>query len=193
MPTDVFSIASASDDACGYWSGGTYPPASAFSVWSGDTILYAYKELTGSYNNWVNVFRWDTSSIPDDATITAVTLDVYVSAKGDADGRNIDIEWYDYGGDAMVSGDHTHVISTPIGSKDITTFTTGAVNTITVTSDFTGINLSGYTGIRMAVSGGAPSGSNGIDVAGYADANQEARLNVTYTTGGGGGYWLVPA
>lgn len=99
MPTDVFSIASASNDANGYYTGGVYPPVSSFNVWSGDTILYCYKEKTANYGNWVVVLRWDTSSIPDTATITAVTLDVYVSAKDDADNRSIDLEWYDYGGD----------------------------------------------------------------------------------------------
>jgi hypothetical protein len=186
MPTDTFAISSAANDGSCYKQGSTWPPTT-FAVDDG-VDQYATKIKIGStYFADVSCLRFDTSSIPDTATITAANLLIDVIAKADDDTTfSLVGEYYDFGGEPSDSTDWKETASPQILSVDIGSITAGAVNSIPLT-DLSGINKTGITGIRLTLSAGTPTGQNGVHYAAQEHTTrQEARLEVTYTVAGGG-------
>lgn len=186
MPTDTFPIAADADDGAGYYFHTAWPPSGGtFAAEDGIALLVAAKEESDFYYAEVVLLRWDTSSIPDTATITGANLKLYLVSKVTTLTRNLVGDYYDFGGSPTVAADWILTPSPSIFTAvDVATgLTTGAVNTIALT-DLTGINVSGYTGVRLAIDGG----DTGVEVQSKArfasredTTNQEPRLEVTYT------------
>ena len=180
MPTDTFPIAAATDDGCGLWTSGSWPPS--FSADESDTELICSKALVGNYVEEISFMRWDTSTLPDDSTIDSANLQLYATSRNDtSDNYSLVGDYYDFGGEPVVAGDFIETASPTIfTAKDIGTFTLSAVNTIALT-DLTGISKTGTTGIRLTLSSGTPAAENYIIFAAFEHAQQEPRLEVTWT------------
>lgn len=191
MPTDTFPIASAGNDGCGYrtdtvWaniSTGAYTDESDLP---GNVIYVAkYRTAGGDYFNENLYLRWDTSSLPDDATVTSANLLLFITDIIEtSDDFEYAADFYDFGGEPSVAGDWELTSSgDAITVIDPDSLTSGAVNTIALTG-LSGISLNGFTGIRLAPNDSSSPTVNGdawLEVAAFEHASQEPRLEVTYT------------
>lgn len=193
MPIQSFTIQVASDDGSGYYSStNTWPPnpPAAGSTWVDEpgALLLAVKEDDPAgppdYYAEICCMRWDTSALPDDATITGATLKLRLVSVVTTLTRNVEGTYYDFGGEPTVAADW--ILSAPASiftPVDVAGLTVGAVNNFDLT-DLTGISLSGYTGIRLNISGDAAPVNNksAARFASYEDPSLPApQLDVTYT------------
>jgi hypothetical protein len=188
MPTTTFAISSAANDGSGYYESTSWPPNGG--TWTADdgTSLWVSKTRVGNiYYNDVAFLRFDTSSLGSGATVTGATLALYVISRSTSQSASLLADYYDFGGEPSGSEDWVLTSSPAILSQSVSSLTTGAVNSITIT-DLSGISKTGITGIRLTLSAITPTGTNEVEIAAYEHTTlQEPRLTVTYTTGGGGG------
>ena len=83
----------------------------------------------GNYSVLAALLRFDTSSLPDGATITAATLKLHVTAKTDADNRSLVGEWYPSSNWPIDAADYTlNSSANALTGADITQISTGAVS-----------------------------------------------------------------
>ena len=183
MAETTFSIAAGADDGDARGSGASYPPA-ATSAPSTAVETYAIKWLNaGTYYLYVPMFRFDTSSLADSAIISAATLRLYVLDKGgDADNRSLSAGWYAGSNWPIDTSDYTTVDQTDAHSgTDLTGISFPASLDLALTN-LSNIDKTGYTGLRLTITGGAPTGANNLTFATLEHATQpEAQLIVTYT------------
>lgn len=170
--------------------------ATARTATSGD---YAFSETIGTFvsNTYFSpdyqvergFLYFDTSSLYGYA-VTAATLNVYVYGKGDTNGESIQVQsgMATYPHDPLVVGDFNLAnYAGDGGSKDITTFTVGAYNSIALNATGYGwINTSGTTKYCLRTTGDinnvAPTGQNYISF--YSSeygTSYQPYLSVTYT------------
>lgn len=145
------------------------------------------RSWSGSIDYYIGhgYLRFDTSSIPDGATITAAELQIYVISKVVTDGLSLLGDYYDFGGTPAVAADWVHTPPGGAASSLISALTAAAVNTLTL-SNLASINKTGYTGIRLGISAraadAAPTGNNEVVISSYEGPSQAAKLVVTYDT-----------
>lgn len=185
MPTITYDIASNLDQAtasraAASWAG---VPTGTFNQGGGATDTFSKSLFGGTYTVHNSLMRWNTASLPDDATVTSAVLKIWVNAKGDPDNVDYACDYYTWGGSPAVSGDWEQSSSgDAIATIDATSLTTGAVNNLSFTG-LTGISLSGYFGLRIAPKTTAqPTGDNFVDWASVEDGTTGHRpqLQVTY-------------
>lgn len=188
MPVDTFSTTDGNDGG-GRLTADTYAPTGGFIPTDDDNTdaLRLLKPASPIY--WVGnaVFRWDTSTIDDAATVTAAEVDLYVIDRDmDGTGYSLIADNYDFGGEATVAGDittsDTGNVITPVALLSITL---GALNTFTVT-DLSVINKTGFTALRFKIDqDSAPTTDNNyVNFATSEHATHPAPLlRVTYSTG----------
>lgn len=185
-PTATFNVAASADDAVVYKEGATYPPDTGPTYLEGasDGVLGGrlYNSGNSTYYIYNGLARWDTSSIPDNATIDAATFRAYVTVVQNADSRNITADWYTGAFDGTAYSETAQTDAN--AGVAISSFTARQDNDITLTGYATGINKTGYTALRFHCDGGQPTGMNRINIA-YWDNNThtEPRLIVDYTEG----------
>jgi hypothetical protein len=181
-PTTTFNIASTADDAeCKGIDDASYPPAFDNCGTTGTDARATKTKHTHLYDVLVGLFKWDTSSLPDSATVDSATFTGYMTAVGNCDTRSFSADWHTW--TTPGSGDYTATAGTDaIASTAISGISSGADATFALSNPTT-ISLTGYTGIRTHISGGAPTcNGNYVNIADYTHASQtEARLAVTYT------------
>lgn len=164
-PTTTFTVAP-SGDGTATRSDTAYPPAGAIVTGTTDPELSVRREFIAQwYYVFVVLLRWDTSSLFDDATVLSATLRLHTSETGisDVDSRSLTVEWYDAG--TIGAEDYA---ATAVGDAHAGTALSAIVPS--ADNDFallapTSVNLTGYTGLRLHISGGVPSGSNIVDFA----------------------------
>jgi hypothetical protein len=166
-------------------SGATYPPspASASSTgWQTFGIRKAGPFASG-YELRVGLARFDTSALPNNATITAAKLRLYVTSRQSADNRKLVAEWYPATNWPIDAADYTTTPTTTASAGlAVTTLTTGAQNDLTL-QNLGSISLTGLTALRLHLDGGQPTGENAVWVASYDDGTlPRAQLIVDYTT-----------
>ena len=185
--TLTFSVAAGGDDGDVGPSGApTYPPASTvYTFVNGSAFTAGRRFVYGGYDVFVPLLRFDTSAIPDNATITSATLRLYVNKKADADNRNLVGEWYSASSWPIDPGDYSLTSSAnALTGADITAIATGASNDFALTG-LGSISKTGFTGLRLHVDGAQPTGDNDVQFAAFEDSSlPEPKLVVTYTTGG---------
>jgi hypothetical protein len=179
--TETYDVANSAGD--GYASGAAnavYAAVACASGNSADTNSLGQRVFNGAtYNINVGFMRWDTSPIPDGATITSATLSLDIMAQVNANGRNFTLDWYDFGAAADCT-DWVHDALNTAGTYTIASMTNGAVNVLPLIA-LTNINKAGFTGIRTHIDGDAPTGNNEIDWATWDHLTKAApRLTVTY-------------
>jgi hypothetical protein len=133
-----------------------------------------------SYEVFAGLVRFDTSAIPADATVTSATLRVFVPGKANADGRNLVAEWYDGSNWPIVAADWSLDSSaSALTGFAVSQIRTQASNDIPL-SNVAGISKTGYTGLRLHLDGGQPTGDNYVQISSF-ESTQPPQLIVTYT------------
>lgn len=181
-PTTSFNVSASADDGNAQGTNATYPPVagSSFSE-TGTTVIPARSFTTGVFVVAVGLIRWDTSSLLDSAVIDSATLRLAINSKQDANSRSLTAEWYD--AETIGVDDWTNTVGTNAhAGTTIASITSGGAD-----NDFALINLenvskTGYTGVRLHISGGEPTGENRINFATFDHATAtEPRLIIDYT------------
>jgi hypothetical protein len=184
--TLTFSVSAGGDDgdvAARAPTSGGYPPSGTPAAYDLGTVFTAGRRLAfGEFQVLNGLLRFDTSALPDGATITAATLKLYVTGKTDADNRSLVSEWYPASNWPIDAADYTATAGTSaLAGTDITTISTGAVNSFDLTG-LTAVSTTGYTSLRLNISGGQPTGDNYLQFAALENANAPAaQLVVSWT------------
>jgi hypothetical protein len=101
-------------------------------------------------------------------------------SKGDVDNRAMTGEWYTFDG-TLSSNEFTVTAVADAFSTDITGIATAQTVDFALTTP-TNVNRTGYTGLRLHVSGGQPTGFNYVEFATLEHATNPApQLIVDYT------------
>lgn len=142
---------------------GVYPPTPLTTNTTGITSQPT-RSLGGGWYTVRNLLvRWDTSSLPDGAILSAARLRAGVGAITNTDSLNLTADWYDWS-PAIDTGDHSHAPGTDaISGIALSTLSTGANQLINL-DNTTGVSLTGTTYLRMHISqrasDAAPTGEN---------------------------------
>jgi glucose/arabinose dehydrogenase len=181
----TFSVVASGDDGDVQSVGPIYPPAGTpIANTTANFVTAGRRFAFGGYANLNGLLRFDTSSLPDNATVTSATLRLYVTGKADADNRNLVAEWYPSSNWPIDSSDYALAPSgTAIPGADINQISTGTTNDFPLTGiDF--ISKTGFTGLRLQIDGGQPNGDNLVQIASFEYSTlPQAQLIVSYTTG----------
>lgn len=186
MPTAKFYVHDTNSEGSPCWKGTTAPPSTTFETHeTGQWLIQKTLTAGPNYEYSNGVIRYDTSNIPDDATITAAKIVMRFAQRVDADGTfNLEGEYYDFGGKPSTSADWVETVGSSIFTPvDLGTLATGSFFEFPL-NDLSGINKSGITGFRFTLSSGTPSvGKNLLGVNSYSQNSQATWLEVTYTLG----------
>ncbi len=140
---------------------------------------------TSSYVRGNAILRFDTSEIPDGATITAATLDIKTSSPvSSVDALSFSWEWIADPGTITAATDWS---ATPSGTAKAAALISGiAADTAyswTLLNPNANISKTAFTGLRAHVSNGTPTGANIVQFHSWDHATEpEPRLVITYTT-----------
>jgi hypothetical protein len=180
--TVTFTLAAGGDDGDVTVRAGTYPPSAAADSNSSGTVFTAARRFVlSSYQVFDGLLRFDTSSLPDNATVTAATLKLWVNAKTDADNRNLVGEWYPAAQWPIDGADWAlNPGNTALAGADVTAIATGATSSFAL-QNLSSISTTGLTGLRLGIDGGQPAGDNYVQFA-TLESGKPAQLVVTYTT-----------
>ena len=183
--TVTFSVGAGGDDGdvniSGAQSGG-YPPTGTAAANSSGTLLTAGRRLAfGNYQVLTSLLRFDTSSLPDNATVTSVKLRGYLTSVADADDRTLIGEWYSASSWPIDAGDWTLTpASNALTGTDIGTLTKNTTAELTLANP-ANLSLTGYSALRLGISGGQPNGDNHVQFASLEHSQPEPQLIVAYT------------
>ncbi|HEY8727203.1 MAG TPA: hypothetical protein VIL91_10960, partial [Gaiellaceae bacterium] len=183
VTTVSFSVAASGDDGYAFSKGAAYPPAAAPDAnTTGPTVTMARRLTPNGYDVYAGLLRFDTSAIPDDATVTGVTFRAQVMGKVSADGRNLVGEWYDPAGWPIDAGDYAlNSSATALAAMSIAQIVAGAQNDFPLAAPAS-LSKTGLSALRLFVDGGQPTGDNYVQFASYDHATlTEPQLVVTYT------------
>lgn len=162
---------------------GCGPGASATS--GGVTYdLRVSRTLVGSTYIVSNVIaEWDTSSLPDDAYIERAYIDWGVVDVESADSRSLSADYYDSDGGAICLGAcfgmSDYSPDAQIGAvtaQPLDTFAAGNSGRIELENADANIDRAGNTGVRLHITGSAPSGHNYLQLV----SDQSPTLTVEY-------------
>jgi hypothetical protein len=176
---------------------GAWPPAGSTVTTTsnvgdfGGTSRKANMDSLNFNTNVVALFRFDTSGLPDSATVTAAVLRWSVTGKATDEARALNIEYYDSGA-AISDDDYTVTVGTTAAQVASATWQAWATSgTVDVTlSNLGSISKTGITGLRVGMDGGAPGTGADFDtrlhVAEFGHASRAIpQLVITYTDGSG--------
>lgn len=183
MPTMTFNVAASADDGSATGIVATaYPPPAATSNVTETSTQVKRSVATSIYTVTVGLLRWNTATLPAGATITSATLRIQLGSKAVTDGRSLVAEWYAASNWPIDTGDYTTTApTTPAATLAISSITNAALNDLVFT-DLSGINPTGYTGVRLQISGGQPTGNNQVNFSTFDHATDpEPQLIITYT------------
>jgi hypothetical protein len=119
----------------------------------------------GDYEVLVGLLRFDTSALPDDAVVTSATLRVFVTEQRDADDRLLVGEWLAGSAWPIDGSDFALAVGTSaLAGVDVTGLTKNASYELPLTG-LASVSRTGYTGLRLGISGGQPTGDNLVQIA----------------------------
>jgi len=187
--TQTFSIVGSGEDGHVEKGATTYPPPpnAATSVGTVSTNLLVRRSKTASAYTPVSValIRFDTSALPDGATVTAATLELHAKSRTSSDGRSLVGEWYPASSWPIDAADWTNTDSaTAFTATPLSSIAVGATNSFELRG-LGSVSRTGSTALRLHVTGHgqAPTGGNDVGFASLDDPTlPEPRLVVTYST-----------
>ena len=170
----------------------------------GNNVIAPNRSYHGSLGLIVGVglARWDTSVIPDDATILSATFRGWVppATLHNSAGRNLIAQWYDAGSELDVDDWVNDLPSTNAQSGvSLSTLTESQYNDITL-QNVSSVSKTSTTGLRFGISGGeiagtsSEIGSNTVAFCSNAsciNANNVNRPQLIVTYGGAQGPFVV--
>ena len=118
----------------------------------------ARRAAFGNYKVFVGLLRFDTSALPDGATVTSAVLRLHVRGKADADdgawsGSGMAASnWPIDGGDWSLDSS-----GSALAAVDLTGMPVGSVSEFDLVG-LGSVSTTGSTGLRLHLSGGQPSG-----------------------------------
>ena len=183
-----FPILNGSSDGYAHAVDTTYAAASggtpASLLWKDtDTTMYVGRTYDGVSDYTVDtvVLQFDTSGIPDTATVQSAFLDILPPSCGSTDTRNLVGEYYT---GSLATTAHTANISGTacFADKSISTIVANQLLSLPLTN-ISNISKTGVTKLRLQVSGGSPTGSNWVGISGFE--SNRAVMRVTYITSSG--------
>jgi len=188
-PALTFNSAGAGDDDEILRTGSSYPPTGGYLTWTNAPQFEVgrdYKTLcghgTGGPYCIVNgLVRWNTAALPDTATINSATLEFQLTYVGNPDNRVLTADWYCTGWPPVTSANYSATAQTGAISGWTIPSSTG-VYYITSWASLSGISKTGYSCLRMHLSGGQPTGYNLLQLASADNTNGwiVPRLTVVY-------------
>lgn len=193
-PTTTFGIASGTDDGYVGKAGPTYPPLGIASVDTTATTISAMRSmqdicqatpgLPGCPEHEIRnaLIRWDTSSLPDNAAVTGATARLRVTTKSNSDSRSLTGDWYTAW--PIDSADYSETAWTAaISGVALSSIPTNAQTDFTLSSAGANVSKTGYSGLRLHISGSQASGTNYLNVvANEHPSLPEPALFVTFNT-----------
>ncbi len=181
MPRTTFSITAIANDGYAQKSGSAvYPPNTTAFEQTSDVFVQTEKSfVTPNYSVFCGLLRFDTASLPDDATITAATLRLWIDAMANANARSLVAEWMTDG--AIAAADYVDDVGTNAhAGTTLASLTAFASNDLALTN-LSNINRTGFTKIRIGVTGSTPTGENVMYIAALDHATlAEPQLIVDY-------------
>lgn len=187
-PSTQFNVAVSGDD--GFIqkpSSAVYPPNTSPLVSATANIVAAGRNYASSaYDVWVSLMRWDTSFLPDADVIGSATLRVYPTVIDNVDIRNLTADWYTawpIDGADFVDTHQTGAIS----AVPLSSFTVNASNDVALTGYDQNVSRTDYTGIRIHIDGGQPTGRNRLHIASFDHTTSPEPILLVETSDGGGG------
>jgi hypothetical protein len=179
-PTTTFSMSTSGDD--GYVAGGgsSYPPSWNTTSTGNSYIHTERSKLSTTYFIANALLRWNTSSIPDDARLSSTSPQVtlYVTNQINTNSRSLTADWYsswpidatDYSTTAQTSA---------LSAQSLSTFGINTTNWVNL-GNHNGVSQTSYTGLRLHVSGGSPTGDNYLEFRSYDWGAGAPQLTVDY-------------
>ena len=148
MPVATFDITVGTNDGFAGKTGPSYPPAAADDVNATQTAFYVSRgDNAGTFEVYCGLIRFDTSSLPDDAVVSAASLKL-VPITGlivGSDSRSLVAEYYDFGA-AIDATDHTVTAASDAHTgTTIASLTGNVVNTFAL-QNLGSISLTGLRG-----------------------------------------------
>lgn len=182
MPTAEISIAAGGDDGHAAGSGASFPPGWSNTNTTATTVI-PQKSIAGNHLLNVGLLRFDTSVLPSGVVVTSAVLRLRGVGKWDDDSRSLVAEWYlpTFGPGPAPADYSTTVVSDAHAGTAIAALVTGADNDLALLDAADNINKSGYTGLRLHVTGAEATGDNYFQFASFDHATLDApRLIVEY-------------
>jgi len=166
------------DDGYVSKTGPSYPPATPGAIITNYTTFSAVKSNT-SNTVTVGLIRFDTSALPDAATLVSASLRLKISAIYQTSARALHGEWYSTANWPISIGDWIiDVPSTAFQPVLLNQFTAGYWIEIPLES-ITNINKAGMTGFRLGISDNAASVAYEVQIYAF-DSGQVAELIVRF-------------
>jgi hypothetical protein len=160
------------------------PPTAGIGRSTNGTVLEATKTKTDTgFTGRCMLLRFDTSSLPDTATVMAATLRCYVTASVTTNARSFSLGWYAWDGSS--STDYTMTAETDAhAGTALGSIATNADNDFALVN-LANISKTGISYLRGHITGGEPLGTpwqeNYIVLAAWDHATlTEPRLIVDY-------------
>lgn len=171
------------DDGFTSKNAATYPPdAGTPTTNTAGTAASIARDFGGGiYVVTVVLLRFDTSSIPDGATILSANLKLYCTARQDANGGGVQGEYYATANWPIDTGDYTSVVSdSAFAELPVFSLLLAAYNTFALKTPNTSISKTGYTGFRIHLrTTNPPTGLNQATFE-MMDGTNKPVLEVTY-------------
>lgn len=188
-PTTSFNPSKPEDEGHVTKSGSSYPPASCAGWSDTSSTVTTMKGVNAKpeYYTMNGFMSWDTSSLPDSASVNSATLKFYASSKDNPESRSLTADWYSaWPIDCNDFSDSAQ--TTAIGGLPLANIPTGSSDTIVgLSGSAAGVSRTGRTGLRTHISGGQPAGWSSLSIWQLGNASNigTPQLNVTYTLSNG--------
>lgn len=189
MPTLTFSPQSTLGAGAVRGAGSSYPPAFTAADLAPSSVTVQRSLQSGSHYVTCGLLRYDTSSIPDGATVESAYLELWVLYRSGVNSRKLVAEWYD-AGSTWDSGDYTTTAAatahagTLLSAIPAGSLTNDAPSKIQLAlTSLSSISLTGITGIRLHVDGTTPTGNNLVKYAAQNGGGASWNINVLLSGG----------
>jgi hypothetical protein len=181
-----FAVAAGGDDG-DVWveapQSAGYPPSGTPGFLATRSFLTVGRRAAfGGYEVLVGLLRFDTSALPDGATVTSASLRVHVRGKVNGDNRGLMAEWYDAANWPIDGADWSLASSgSALPAVGLAGIPVGSVSSFDLTG-LGSVSTTGATALRLHLSGGQPAGDNYLQLAAFEDPTlPEPQLVVNYT------------
>ena len=193
MTTATF-FASATNQ--GYVQSGSLTPTSAqdganLIADTTNVLCVVGQDLNVNYYAWESFLEFDTSAIPDDATITGATVSVWISTDNSATDFTIEVRSFDFGTSVTTADFRNRAqlgAATLLASRSTSGLTVGAYNDLTSDANLlTTISMTGTTRVVLCSSrqraGTTAAGQEYVYISSplASGTTQDPKLTVTYS------------